>query len=140
MGRLPSFAGVRTRRARQAARRGIVLRDAGITKQTQERYYTAVRSLCKEVDVCTNMEELDESIGDYIERQFQKGAPLNVVADGLSGLHYFLPATRRRLPISWKLFGIWWKCLQEQLHSLLTSAGLWFPVQFNKAISKWLVC
>lgn len=109
MGRLPSFAGVRTRRARQNARRGIVLRDAGITRKTQERYYNAVSSLSKSVTIVENMADMDEQIADWIERQFRKGAPLNVVADGLSGLHYFLPATRKRLPVSWKLFGIWRK-------------------------------
>ena len=109
MGRLPSFAGVRTRRARQRARRHIVLRDAGISKKTQERYYNSVSLLCKDVVQVTSMEDMDEQISDWIEAQFHKGAPLNVVADALSGMHYFLPSTRRRLPGSWKLFANWRK-------------------------------
>ena len=53
------------------------------------------------------MEDMDEQISDWIDKQFHLGAPLNTVADALSGLHYFLPSTRRRLPGSWKLFSIW---------------------------------
>ena len=107
MGRLPGLAGVRSRRARQRARRHIVLRDAGITKKTQERYYNSVSLLCKDVQDVESMEDMDEQISDWIEKQFHLGAPLNTVADALSGLHYFLPSTRRRLPGSWKLFSIW---------------------------------
>ncbi|CAL1140246.1 unnamed protein product [Cladocopium goreaui] len=93
----------------QRARRHIVLRDAGISKKTQERYYNSVSLLCKDVVQVTSMEDMDEQISDWIEAQFHKGAPLNVVADALSGMHYFLPSTRRRLPGSWKLFANWRK-------------------------------
>jgi integrase len=86
-----------------------VLRDAGISKKTQERYYNSVSLLCKEVVHVTSMEDMDDQISDWIEAQFHKGAPLNVVADALSGMHYFLPTTRRRLPGSWKLFSNWRK-------------------------------
>ena len=106
---LPTFAGIRNRRARQAARRGIVLRDAGITKQTQSRYYLAVSAICKVIHDTASMEDFDEQIADWIESEFRKGSPLNIVADGLSGIHYFLPSTRRRLPVSWKLFANWRK-------------------------------
>ena len=83
--------------------------DAGISKKTQERYYNSVSLLCKEVVHVTSMEDMDDQISDWIEAQFHKGAPLNVVADALSGMHYFLPTTRRRLPGSWKLFSNWRK-------------------------------
>lgn len=132
MGRLPSFAGIRTRRARQRARRGIILRDAGITKKTQARYYTAVSQICKTVTTASSMEDMDEQIADWIEDQFHRGAPLNTIADGLSGIHYFIPSTRRRLPVSWKLFAIWRKMeissrappLPEDLLWAMVSASL----------------
>ena len=94
MGRLPSFAGVRNRRARQHARKGSVLRDAGVTKATQERYYNAVSLLCKTVQEASDMEDLDDQVGDWIELQFRRGAPLNVVADALSGLHFCIQQDR----------------------------------------------
>ena len=67
MGKLPSFAGLRGRRARQRARRGIVLRDAGISPKTQGRYYTAVRELSKTVYDVSCMEDMDDQIADWIE-------------------------------------------------------------------------
>lgn len=109
MGRLPSLAGVRSRKARALARRGIRLRDVGITKATQARYYCAVRQIYKVIAEANNHEEMDELISDWIEQQFSQGSPINIVADGLSGLHYFLPSTRRKLPTCWKLFAIWRK-------------------------------
>ena len=104
-----SLAGIRNRRARAQARRGICLRDAGISKHTQSRYYLAVSKLCKTVSAVESMEDMDEQIADWIEVQFHKGVPLNLIGDALSGLHYFLPSTRKRLPVSWKLFGVWRK-------------------------------
>eukprot|EP00435_Cladocopium_sp_Y103_P055249 s1780_g18.t1 len=91
------------------ARRNVVLRGVGITKKTQVRYYNAVSLLCKTVTDAATMEALDDQISDWVEEQFKRGAPLNVVADALSGLHYFVPSTRRRLPASWKLYGYWRK-------------------------------
>ena len=89
MGKVPTVAGVRSRRAWQHSPKGIVLRDAGVTKSTQVRYYNAVSLLGKTVDSAINMEDLDDQVGDWIQQQFQKGAPLNTVADALSGLHFF---------------------------------------------------
>lgn len=109
MGKLPCVAGIRNRRARQKARRGILLRDAGISKPTQSRYYVAVSAICRKVNDTSSMEDLDEQIADWIEGEFQKGSPINIVADGLSGFHYFMPSSRRRLPVSWKLFSNWRK-------------------------------
>ena len=107
MGLPRCFAGMRTRRARQHARRNIKLRDVGISAKTQERYYLAVSKVYKVIQNCCNTAEMDEKIADWIETVFHTGAPLNIVSDGLSGLHYFLPQTRRKLSMSWKLFGIW---------------------------------
>ena len=85
MVRLRRVAGVRTCKARQKARKGIVLREAGITKATQSRYYGAVSLLCKIVQAADDMEDLDEQVSAWIEGQFQKGFPINTAADALSG-------------------------------------------------------
>ena len=102
-------AGVQGRRARQKQRKGIKLRDAGVTVQTQERYYVAVRGILKYFDQAKNYAELDEFLTDYIEKKFEGGYPLNTIADCLSGIHYFIPQSRRQLPSAWKLFSIWRK-------------------------------
>ena len=109
MGRLPCVAGVRTRQSRLAARRGIVLRDVGVTAKTRSRYHTAVQSLLKFVGHVKSSDDLDEKVADWIESLFHRGCPLNTAADGLSGLHYFLPMTRRQIPSAWRLFGTWRK-------------------------------
>lgn len=54
-----------------------------------------------------SVEDLDEAIAEWIDEKFHQGATLNLVADALSGLHYFMPFTKKKLPHSWKLFGIW---------------------------------
>lgn len=109
MGRYKFVAGVKGRRARIRNRKGIRLRDAGITKQTQSRYYLAVREVSHLIDKCDSFPELDSKVADWIEYKFEHGYPINVVADCLSGIHFFLPLSRRQLPESWKLFGVWRK-------------------------------
>eukprot|EP00435_Cladocopium_sp_Y103_P029357 s3595_g7.t1 len=112
-----AFAGVRSRAERQKARKGIVLRNVGLSEKTQSRYYTAVATLLPE-------REMNENISDWIE-VFQKGCPLNTVADALSGIHYFLPSTKKRLPSSWKLFGIWRRFEVPSRAPPLTDDLLW---------------
>lgn len=102
-------AGVKGRLGRQKQRKGIKLRDAGITVQTQERYYVAVREVKKFVEAAESYVALDEKIADWIQHKFEAGYPLNGVADCLSGIHYFLPQSRRQLPVAWKLFSVWRK-------------------------------
>lgn len=109
MARYRFVAGVKGRIARQKQRKGIKLRDAGITVQTQERYYVAVREVMKFVESSEPYVELDEHLADWVEHKFSAGCPLNGVADCLSGIHYFLPQARRHLPVAWKLFSIWRK-------------------------------
>lgn len=107
MARKPAFLGLRGRRARAKARAGISLRDIGISRPTFSRYYVAVSTLVKIIGDPRSIEDLDETIAEWIEQKFHQGATLNLVADALSGIHYFMPFTKKRLPHSWKLFGIW---------------------------------
>lgn len=130
MGKVPTVAGVRSRRAWQHSPKGIVLRDAGVTKSTQVRYYNAVSLLGKTVDSAINMEDLDDQVGDWIQQQFQKGAPLNTVADALSGLHFFVPTTKKRLPLSWRLFGTWRRMEVPSRAPPLPEDLLWAMVSF----------
>ena len=83
---------------------------------------TLTKALPTHID---SKESLDEAIADWIEEQFEKGAPLNTVADALSGIHYFVPSTRRGLPTSWKLFATWRKVEVPSRAPPLTSDLLW---------------
>ncbi len=103
------FAGPGGRAARRKIRKGLQLADIGITKQTQERYYEAVRKLLPAIERAQSFDALDEFIGNWIQKKFSQGEPLNNVADALSGIHYFVPASKKKLPQSWRLFGVWRK-------------------------------
>eukprot|EP00434_Breviolum_minutum_P022771 symbB.v1.2.020089.t2/scaffold1672.1/size106478/1 len=90
-------------------RRNLQLIDLGVTKQTQSRYYDAVRRLFPVVSRVSTFEQMDEQISLWIQKRFSQGEPLNNVADALSGMHYFVPASKKQLPQSWRLFGVWRK-------------------------------
>ncbi len=109
MGRYKCFAGIRGRRQRQRLRKGISLQDAGITSNTQSRYYLSVSKLFPFISNCGTLEQIDDAASRWVISEFNKGKPLCFVGDGLSGLHYFLPQTRRHLPGAWRLFGTWRK-------------------------------
>lgn len=99
----------RTRAERIAQRRNIILRDAGITKKTQERYFWALSLLLPFLEHVHSTLELDERTCDWIQSSWDAGDALHIVSDGLCGLHHFEPWTKRLLPMAWKLFGIWKK-------------------------------
>lgn len=103
------FVNVKSRRARARARKGVVLADMGITKQTQVRYFTAVGRIIDRLNRCHTFQQMDEVLSNWINHCFEKGEPVNTVADCLSGIHYYLPMTRRHLPEAWKLYSIWKK-------------------------------
>eukprot|EP00435_Cladocopium_sp_Y103_P018713 s557_g4.t1 len=90
-----------------ADRRDIILEDVGITRNTLDRYYLAVNRLLPALEgVCTEF-GLDEAIAEWIQTEFEDGTPLHLVADALCGLHHFEPFTKKKLPQSWRLYGIW---------------------------------
>eukprot|EP00438_Fugacium_kawagutii_P000055 Skav215901 [mRNA] locus=scaffold1542:116365:121392:- [translate_table: standard] len=101
------WPGHATRADRRRARRNIVLSDVGITKNTLQRYYMAVRRMAHLFTHVFTEAGLDETISNWIQREFEKGCPLHLVGDALSGIHHFEPWSRRRLPKSWRLYSIW---------------------------------
>lgn len=103
------FAGVSGRRARAQLRRGLVLTDIGVSTKTQVRYSAAVSQLLQVIDGASTMDVMDDRISEWIQEKFSKGEPINIVADALSGIHHYIPLTRKKLPMSWKVFGIWRK-------------------------------
>ncbi len=103
------FAGTSGRRARARLRQGLVLSDIGVSPRTQVRYSAAVAQILQVIEGADSMEAMDDRIADWIQLKFAKGEPINIVADALSGIHHFIPLTRKKLPMSWKMFGIWRK-------------------------------
>lgn len=89
------------------ARKDLRLADLGVSANTQQRYYEAVRKLLPIIESARTFEEIDDLVGDWVELKFSSGEPLNTIADALSGLHYFIPASKKKLPLSWKLFSVW---------------------------------
>lgn len=104
-----TFSARRTRTERQEQRKNIVLRDAGITKKTQERYYHGLHHLLKFIGDVHSTLDLDENICDWIQHCWETGESLHVVSDGLCGLHHFEPWTKRTIPMAWKVFATWRK-------------------------------
>ena len=102
-----SWVGRGTQAQRKEARRNIVLEDVGIAANTLDRYYTAVSRLSPVLARPCTVEELDQFVAVWIQEEFEDGSPLYLIADALSGIHRFLPFTKKKLPESWRLFSIW---------------------------------
>lgn len=99
----------RTRAERQRQRQRIKLRDAGISKATQERYYIGLTHLLPCLVNIQSLLELDEKVCDWIEESWSSGESLHIVSDALCGLHFFEPWTKKGIPTSWRLFATWRK-------------------------------
>lgn len=103
------FVAKRSRAERIAQRRNVILRDAGITKKTQERYFWALSLLLPFLAEVTSTIGLDEQTCEWIQSSWEKGEALHIISDGLCGLHHFEPWTRRLVPMAWKMFATWKK-------------------------------
>ena len=84
-----------------------MLTDVGITDATLSRYVFAVGRLKDVLEVPSTLEELDEVLTDWIQTEFEDGSPLYMVGDALSGLHHFMPFTKKKLTSAWRLYSIW---------------------------------
>lgn len=101
------WAAQRSATERKRARKGISLTDVSIQPATRVRYYTAVARLVPFLDGVASEEELDDTIAEWVEKEFAEGEPLHKISDALCGLHHFQPWTRHLLTQSWKLFKVW---------------------------------
>ena len=103
----PKLLARRTRRERQQQRASITLVDASISARTQARYYLAIRSLLPILENTPNLSLLDQRVADWVEKQWEDGAIISFVSDGLCALHHFEPFTKRLVPSAWKLYKTW---------------------------------
>ncbi len=97
----------RTRAERIAARRGVNLRDSGITERTKQRYLSALQVLLPLVAGILNLLELDPICEEWIEYRWSSGATLGSIGDALCGLQFYWPETKGYLRSSWKLYKNW---------------------------------
>lgn len=93
-------------------------------------------------DVATE-HELDDVIANWVQTEFEDGTPLHLVGDALSGIHHFEPFTRKRLPKSWRLYGIWRKyeipCRAPPITQDLCLAMAGWCIQHNELVMAGLL-
>ena len=99
----------RTRAERRFARRGLDLRLAGITAKTRAAYFVALSLLLPFIEGIQSEAELDLACAEWVALCWEDGESLYTVGNALSGLHFFEPMTKRRIPSAWKLFANWKK-------------------------------
>lgn len=115
------FFARRTRQQRQQQRKSIVLKDAGITPKTQERYLAGLAQLLPILVHINNLLQLDEAICQWIQTQWENGESIHIVSDALCGLHFFEPWTKRGIPTAWRIFSTWRKLESPSRAPPLTS-------------------
>ena len=99
----------RTAEDRRSARKGISLRAMGISSGTERRYLSAVALVLPLLESCVQLSDLDIICEEWIELQWERGTPLGIIGDALSGLHFFWPQVKGWLRGSWRLFKNWRK-------------------------------
>ena len=100
----------KTSRADRVSQRSrVVLRDAGLSEKTQQRYYLGVRKLLPVLLRCKSLAEMDENVADWVQCRWEKGDTQTQVGDALCGLHRYEPWIRGKIPQAWRLFAVWRK-------------------------------
>ena len=61
------------------------------------------------IEEAANESELDAACAQWVEDAWEDGKSLYTVGNALSGLHFFEPYTKRKIPTAWKLFAAWRK-------------------------------
>ena len=92
---------------RRRRRAGIRLRDYSITIKTKERYEKALGLLIPFLEKHPDLTFLDDILCEWIEMQWARGESLGIIADSLSGLHFFWPHCRGSLRQAWRMFKNW---------------------------------
>lgn len=111
----------RTQQQRRQQRKNIILKDAGITAKTQERYLAGLAQLLPILVHINNLLQLDEAVCDWIQQQWELGESIHIVFDALCGLHVFEPWTKRGIPTAWRIFSTWRKLESPSRAPPLTS-------------------
>eukprot|EP00435_Cladocopium_sp_Y103_P054012 s1016_g17.t1 len=71
------------------------------------RYESAVSLILPYLEQSGHPDSWDDVISDWVEAQWARGESVNLIADCLSGLHFFVPHLKGCLRQSWRLFKAW---------------------------------
>ena len=97
----------RTSAERRTVRKGVSLRGAGISSQTEQRYNSALALVLPFLETAGGLDQLDHITEEWIEYEWHKGTSFGSIGDALCGLHYFWPQVKGHLRGSWKLYKNW---------------------------------
>ena len=99
----------RTTAERQRVRKGISLRDSGITMKTRQRYHHGLNAIMPFIEGIGHLDELGAVAEEWVECQWEIGTPLGLVGDALCGLQFYWHDIKLRLRGAWKLYHNWRK-------------------------------
>lgn len=134
----------RTSDERAHARKGISLRDSGITEKTRLRYRSALALLLPFITFINATEELDQVVEEWIELQWVKGSTLGQIGDALCGLQFYCPEFKR-CPYrgSWRLYKNWRRleipCRAPPISAQIVRAFLSFLVEKEEIAGAFVV-
>lgn len=92
---------------RRRARAGISLKALSITTKTRQRYEVAVSRILPFLEQQDKAQDFDHVISEWVEAQWVRGESVNLIADCLSGLHFYMPELKGTLRNAWRLFKTW---------------------------------
>jgi hypothetical protein len=89
------------------------LKDLRVRAATRKRHAQAYARFSWHVQVFAltvgTFFELDDALTHYIEHLWHEGEPRLWVGDSLAAVHYYLPTSKRQLPVAWSLHKAWGK-------------------------------
>ena len=97
----------RTAQERRRQRVGLRLKDFTIAAQTRKRYEAAVSQILPFLESQPSLADIDGVVADWVDFLWSKGTFVAVIADTLSGLHWYWPELKGHLRHSWKMFKSW---------------------------------
>ena len=105
----PEVLSGRTTEERRRVRKGISLRDSGITFKTRQRYHAGLRAILPFLESVGHLDELGAVAEEWVECQWEMGTSLGLVGDALCGLQFYWHDIKLKLRGAWKLYHNWRK-------------------------------
>ena len=109
-----ALLGAASRSGRAQKRQALgTLKDLRVRAATRKRYAQAYARFSWHVQVFSltvaTFFELDDALTHYFEHLWHEGEPRLWVGDSLAAVHYYLPTSKRQLPVAWSLHKAWGK-------------------------------
>ena len=133
----------RTQAERRRVRKGISLRESGITDRTRQRYHHSLLAILPFLEQLTSFDDLGRICEEWIELQWETGSPLGLVGDALCALQFYWGATKLCLRPAWKLYHNWRKleipCRAPPMSALIARAFVSHLVQLEEVAGAFLI-